>query len=94
MEKVQQYEKIGGKFKINGHRYCSSAERKTGNKYFTCIHYNPIQKRCQGSISITPNLQIAKKNEHNCDQVCEITPQQSSETTEKEESPTLSVGWL
>ena len=66
LEKVQEYEKKGGKFKINGHRYYSSAERKTGNKYFTCIHYNSIQKRCQGSISITPNLQIARKVEHSC----------------------------
>ena len=94
LEKVQEFEVIGKKYKINGHLHYFRLEFKSKNKYFQCILANSTKNRCHGSITITPNLQIAKKNEHNCDQVCEITPQQSSETTEKEESPTLSVGWL
>jgi len=94
LEKVQEYEKIGGKFKINGHRYYSNAERKTGNKYFQCVHSNSIGKKCQGSISITRNQRIVRKTKHICNQIGQIIPQQSSKKTEKEVSPTFSVGWL
>ena len=166
LEKVQEYEEIGKNFKINGHRYYLTYKHKTGNKYFQCILVNSTKNRCHGSITITPNLHIAKKVEHNCidllemekvleyeeigrkgrkfkingycyyfrdentkknhktfrcifstkkcrafvtitpnlqivkkvdhncDQVCEITPQQNSKTTEKEVSSTLSVSWL
>jgi hypothetical protein len=66
LEKVQEYEVIGKKFKINGHRYYFRVEFKSKNKYFQCILSNSTKNRCLGSITITPNLQIAKKVEHNC----------------------------
>ena len=94
LEKVQEYEEIGKQFKINENHYYLSAERKTGNKYFQCVHSNSIGKKCQGSISITPNQRIVRKTKHICNQICQIIPQQSCQTTEKENCPTFSVGWL
>ena len=79
LEKVQEYEEMGSKFKINGHRYYfGNKNKKTGNKYFLCIYRNT--KKCHGSISITPNLQIVKKAKHNCNQVCQITQQRCKTT--------------
>ena len=92
LEKVQEYEKIGKRFKINGHRYYLTYKHKTGNKYFQCI-YARTQK-CPGSILTTPNRQIAKNVEHRCNKVCQISSQQSSKTTVKEACPTFSVAWL
>jgi hypothetical protein len=92
IDKVQEYEEIGRKFKINGYCYYFRDENtKKNHKTFRCIFSS---KKCRAFVTITPNLQIVKKVDHNCDQVCEITPQQSSKTTEKEVSPTLSVSWL
>ena len=95
MEKVLEYEEIGRKgrkFKINGYCYYFRDENtKKNHKTFRCIFSS---KKCRAFVTITPNLQIVKKVDHNCDQVCEITPQQNSKTTEKEVSSTLSVSWL
>jgi hypothetical protein len=67
LEEVQEYEKTGGnRFKINGHDYRFCKVLKTKNKHFRCVHRYSTKKRCQGSITITPNLQIVKKVEHIC----------------------------
>ena len=72
MEEEHEHEEISSrKFKINGYiYYCCKTEKKTGNKYFRCIFSS---KKCRAFVTITPNLQIVKKVDHNCEQVCEIT---------------------
>lgn len=96
METVQEYEKISErKFKINGFCYYSKGENKRNkSRYFQCTRRVSFIKKCRGSINMTPNLQITKNVGHSCNQVCQITPRQSSKTTQKENCPTLSVGRL
>ena len=63
-EKEHEYEKIGRKFKIDGHFYYFRFESMTKNKQYSCIERNT--KRCRGSITISPNNKIVKKVEHSC----------------------------
>ena len=77
MEKVQEYEKKGGKFKINGHRYYFITEYKSKNKYFRCI-----KKNCSGSVTITPSRRIVNKVVHICN--CKGTVDKPSEDNELE----------
>ena len=63
-EKEHEYEKIGRKFKIDGHFYYFRFESMTKNKQYSCIERNT--KRCRGSITISPNSRIVKKIEHIC----------------------------
>jgi c-di-GMP-related signal transduction protein len=73
LEKVQEYEETGGKFKINGYFYKFRHESWTKNKYYQCYkRCNAI--KCRGSITISPNGQIIKRVEHTCqcqDQILE-----------------------
>jgi hypothetical protein len=58
MPSVQEYEKIGRRFKINGHCYYFFTELKSKNKYFNCVNKNGM--KCPGSIIITPDHKIAQ----------------------------------
>jgi len=64
MEEVHEYEKTGGRFKINGYFYNFFYESKTKNKYYQC---NKIKsQKCRGSITISSNSDIVKKVDHTC----------------------------
>jgi len=64
MEKVHEYEEIGGKFKINGYFYNFNKEYRTKNEFYMCNKKKSKQK-CRGSITISPNRQIIKRVEPN-----------------------------
>jgi len=61
---VQEYEKIGRGFKINGYLYNFNKEYRTKNKFYICNKKN--SQKCRGSVTISPNRQIIKRVEHTC----------------------------
>jgi histone H3/H4 len=65
LEEVQEFEKKGGRFKINGYFYNFTNESTNKNKYYTC-NKRRCTIKCRGSITISPNGQIIKKVEHTC----------------------------
>ena len=62
---MQEYVKIGRRFKINGFYYNFRREYTTKNKYYLC-NKNRCTIRCRGSITISPDSKIVKKIEHTC----------------------------
>jgi len=65
MEKVQEYEEKGRRFKINGYFYNFFYESRTKNKLYLC-NKRLRDKKCRGSITISPNFDIVKKVDHTC----------------------------
>ncbi len=69
---MQEFEKKGGRFKINGYYYNFHNESTNKNKYYQC--YKKNSQKCRGSLVITPSRQIIKRVEHTCqcqDQILE-----------------------
>ena len=60
LDEVQEYEETNGKTRINGYFYHLSSVSTTKNKYYKCSKRKSKQK-CRGSITITPNREIAKR---------------------------------
>ena len=65
LEEVQEYEEIGGRFKINGYFYNFRSESKSKHKYYLCNKRRNTIK-CRGSITVSQNHEIVKKIEHTC----------------------------